>query len=199
MRVSGVRVLGTDLSETSRDIISMQQVLGYLEESLLDVKVPDKPTDLPGKRLFTILGLEEMKQNLQFRIDDLEKMTAGALNELGNLTATMDVVTCKQQERVWKQILGNTKIMVEASAADERASASRDHEVLTVLHLLNACYASDAGDDDRAQGAVHDAIEIAQRHWTMDELGLMWSVLLPSSLRQLAGSLLEAGRLQHLN
>ena len=51
-----------DLSETSRDIISMQQVLGYLEESLLDVKVPDKPTDLAGKRLYTILALDEMKQ-----------------------------------------------------------------------------------------------------------------------------------------
>jgi hypothetical protein len=24
----------------------------------------------------------------------------------------MDVITCKQQEKVWKQILGNTKIMV---------------------------------------------------------------------------------------
>ena len=51
-------------------------------------------------------------------------MTQGALNELANLTATMDVVTCKQQEKVWKMILGNTKIMVEACAADERASAS---------------------------------------------------------------------------
>ena len=37
-------------------------------------------------------------------------MTQGALNELANLTATMDVVTCKQQEKVWKMILGNTKI-----------------------------------------------------------------------------------------
>ena len=58
-------------------------------------------------------------------------MTQGALNELANLTATMDVVTCKQQEKVWKMILGNTKIMVEACAADERASASL--EVMEII------------------------------------------------------------------
>ena len=56
------KIVRADLSETSRDIISMQQVLGYLEESLLDVKVPDKPTDLAGKRLYAILALDEMKQ-----------------------------------------------------------------------------------------------------------------------------------------
>ena len=68
---------------------------------------------------------------LRTGIDDLEKMTQGALNELQNLTATMDVVTCKQQEKVWKMILGNTKIMVEACAADERASASL--EVMEII------------------------------------------------------------------
>jgi hypothetical protein len=52
-------------------------VLGYLEESLLDCEVPPKPTDLVGKRLFTILDLDGLKTTLQFRIDDLEKMVSG--------------------------------------------------------------------------------------------------------------------------
>ena len=152
------KIVRADLSETSRNIILLQAVLGYLEESLLDVKVPDKPTDLPGKRLFTILGLEEMKQNLQFRIDDLEKMTAGALNELGNLTATMDVVTCKQQERVWKQILGNTKIMVEASAADERASAS--------LEVMEIIFSASMGFDFFMRiFALDQGIDTEAREW----------------------------------
>jgi hypothetical protein len=81
----------------------------------------------------------------------------------------------------------------------KRAAASHDYEVLTIIHLLDACYAADKGDEARAQTAVHDAVEVARRHWTMDELGLMWGVLLPPSLRYLARSLLEADRLQHVN
>jgi hypothetical protein len=119
------------LSDASRDIITLQAVLGYLEESLLDVKVPPRPTDLVGKRLFTIFDLEALKDNLQFRIDDLEKSTAGALSELQNITATMDVITCKQQEKVWRQIMGNTKTLVDASAADERGAAAL--EVMEII------------------------------------------------------------------
>jgi hypothetical protein len=152
------KIVRADLSATARDIISLQSVLGYLEESLLDVKVPERPTDLPGKRLHTILALDEMKRNLQFRIDDLEKMTDGALNELGNLTATMDVVTCKQQEKVWKSILGNTKIMVEAIAADERASAS--------LEVMEIIFSASMGFDffSRIFG-IDQGIDVMAQEW----------------------------------
>ena len=94
---------------------------------------------------------------LRTGIDDLEKMTQGALNELQNLTATMDVVTCKQQEKVWKMILGNTKIMVEACAADERASASL--EVMEIIFSASMgfdffmrIFALDQGIDTEARG-----------------------------------------------
>ncbi len=87
----------------------------------------------------------------------------------------------------------------QSEALARRAVASHDYEVLTIVHLVNACYAADAGDETRAQEAVHAAIETARHHWTMDEFGLMWGVLLPPSLRLLAGSLLEADRLQHVN
>ena len=43
------------------------------------------------------------------------------------------------------------------------------------------------------------AVEIARTHWAIDELGLMWGVLLPPDLKRFAAGLLEADRLQHVN
>jgi len=85
-------------------------------------------------------------------------MTQGALNELANLTATMDVVTCKQQEKVWKMILGNTKIMVEACAADERASAS--------LEVMEIIFSASMGFDFFMRiFALDQGIDTEAREW----------------------------------
>ena len=105
----------------------------------MDVTVPPRPDDLPGKRLFTILDLDGLKAQLQFRIDDLEKGTKGALNELTNLTSSMDVISTKQLEQVFKKIESNTKSMVDAIAADERASAS--------LEMMEIIFSASMGFD----------------------------------------------------
>lgn len=67
------------LSECGRDIISLFELLGYLDESLVDIEAPQRPADLPGKRLHTILDCDKMKKNLQFRIDDLRSVAVLAL------------------------------------------------------------------------------------------------------------------------
>ena len=87
----------------------------------------------------------------------------------------------------------------ETAALAERAEQARDFNLATVLTLMTACYASDAGDMTEAHRAVSNAIELSRRHWAMDEFGLMWGVLLPAELKGLAASLLEADRLQHVN
>jgi len=98
---------------------------------LLDCEVPPRPDDLVGKRLYTILDLAGLKTTLQFRIDDLEKMVAGALSEMENITSTMDVITCKQTEAIWRSIMSNTNTLVDACAADERGAAAL--EVMEII------------------------------------------------------------------
>ena len=84
-------------------------------------------------------------------------------------------------------------------AMAKRALATRHFSLATLLTLLRACYAMDADEVEEARKAVAEAVEIARRHWALDEFGIMWGVLLPTELKQLAGALLEADRLQHLN
>ncbi len=81
----------------------------------------------------------------------------------------------------------------------KRALATRHFSLATLLTLLKACYALEAGERLQGQEAVAEAVEIARRHWALDEFGIMWNVLLPTELKHVAAALLEADRLQHLN
>eukprot|EP01050_Picozoa_sp_SAG11_P026562 SAG11_NODE_6407_length_1320_cov_1.425880_1_plen_190_part_10 len=105
------------LSECGRDIISLFELLGYLNESLLDIEPPQRPSDLPGKRLHTILDCDKMKKNLQFRIDDLKSTVDVAQAELANLSESTNVISTKMLENVFLKIKKNCQALVEASAA----------------------------------------------------------------------------------
>ena len=61
----------------------------------------------------------------------MEKLVHGASHELNNLQQMTDVINTKQLEDVFKSVEANTKYLVDASAANERASASL--EVMQVI------------------------------------------------------------------
>merc|ERR1711988_299598 len=67
------------------------------------------PDDLGGKELHRILNNDYMVHNLQKRVRDLQKNIRGCLKELQN---------------VYKGVEKNTKALVDAAAANERAAAS---------------------------------------------------------------------------
>ena len=105
-----------------------------------------------------------------------------------------------ESSRDWLAFTSGVTVDRERNAARaRRALQANDFEVATVLQLLLACYHLDADDNAGAHKAVSEAIEIARHNWTMDELGLMWGVLLPPTLKRFAAGLLEAARLQHVN
>lgn len=65
-----------------------------------------------------------MSDNVRLRVRDLAKLVNGAANQLTNLTETTDAINSKQLEESFKNVESNTKFLVDASAANERASAS---------------------------------------------------------------------------
>ena len=69
--------------------------------------------------------------DVTLRATDLEKLVHGASHELNNLQQMTDVINTKQLEDVFKSVEANTKYLVDASAANERASASL--EVMQVI------------------------------------------------------------------
>ncbi len=114
----------TMLNEVSRQTILLQEILSYLAESLEELPEVDDPTDAIGTALFRTLRPKILREEVQSRVKDLEKLVHGANAELGNLAAMTDVINTKQLEEVFKGVEANTKSLVDASAATERASAS---------------------------------------------------------------------------
>jgi hypothetical protein len=126
-----VRQVREKLSVCGRVIIQLADLLGYLNESLLDIDPPPRPADLMGKRLHKILDCSKMKAALYFRVEDLQSTVEGAQAELDNLTDMTSVINTKQQETVFKKIQKNCSLLVDASGAEERAGASL--EVMEVI------------------------------------------------------------------
>lgn len=126
------------LSAAARDVIIMTETLGYMEDSLILVELEPAPTDLAGKELHRILNCGHITHNLKKRVRDLQKNIEGAANELGSLTRMTDVINTTQLEDVYKSVEKNTKSLVEACAAKERASASL--EIMQIVFAASMAF-----------------------------------------------------------
>ncbi len=112
------------LNEASKDIILLQQLLSYLSESVENMVEPERPVSAVGAGLFDILKLSQLMKDTATRVRDMKKLTEGAALELNNLSQMTDVINTKQLEDVFRSVEANTKFLVDASAANERACAS---------------------------------------------------------------------------
>ena len=128
------------LSKAAREIILMKETLGYMADSLVPTVLhfPPEPTDLCGKELHKILGCRAIAHNLAKRVRDLQKNIEGCSNELSNLTRMTDVINTKQLEDVYRAVEKNTKALVDASAAKERASASL--EIMQIVFAASMAF-----------------------------------------------------------
>ena len=116
-----------ELAVASRQIILLREVLLYLTESLDHYKIPpmtDDEYDIGSRRLYKVLDPTTMKNDVMLRCDDLKKLIEGANNVQMTLQLMSDQINSTSLENVFKSVESNTKFLVDASAANERASAS---------------------------------------------------------------------------
>ena len=119
------------LNQASRDIILLQEILAYLRESLIEMEDLAVPTGHGGKRLFKVLAVGTMRRDILMRCVDLNKLCEGTHAQLKTLQQMTDVINTNQLEEVFENVNDNTKFLVDASAANERSSASL--EVMQVI------------------------------------------------------------------
>ena len=112
------------LNDGSRDIILLEEILEYLNESLDGMKMPAKPTERTGAQLYELLDVHGQLHDVILRCKDLMKLVHGARHELLNLQQMTDVINTKQLEDVFKNVEANTKFLVDASAAGQRSAVS---------------------------------------------------------------------------
>mmetsp|Transcript_30863 Transcript_30863/g.100476 ORF Transcript_30863/g.100476 Transcript_30863/m.100476 type:complete len:994 (+) Transcript_30863:2-2983(+) len=115
------------LSETSRDIILLEEILLYLQESLVqDKSIYAEPADESGKMLFTILKIDNMLDDLKIRVDDMQKILAGTRHEVDGLRSMTDTISETQTFKLQEEIKGNSNDMLQQLKNAERQSTSLD-------------------------------------------------------------------------
>lgn len=126
-----ITTIRAKLNVGSRDVILLMEVLEYLKESLEEMVIPAVPADDGGRRLFKVLGVPTMRNDIMLRCSDLVKLIEGAHHQLLTLQQMTEVINTRQLEGVFKNVETNTKFLVDASAAQERSSASL--EVMQII------------------------------------------------------------------
>jgi hypothetical protein len=128
---NSIQTIRTAINAGTKDIILLKEILEYLEESLQEMEVPTTGVDSGAVRLLRVLDLKGMKNDTLTRCKDLTKLIEGANNELTTLGQMTEMIITNQLEEVFKNVDQNTKYLVDASAANERSSASL--EVMQVI------------------------------------------------------------------
>lgn len=122
--VSTIRV---SLSETSKDIILLGEILLYLGESLSqDASIYAQPSGEQAEALYQVLKIQNMRDDLEIRIEDMQKILTAARNEVEGLRAMTDTVSETQMFRLQEEIRGNTQDMLQQLKTNERQSTSLD-------------------------------------------------------------------------
>jgi len=70
------------LMKASAEVLQLEEVHAYLKESLSTMKLPEKPKDKAGVKLFQYLDIGMFRHNLQKRVTDLSKTVNAAKQEL---------------------------------------------------------------------------------------------------------------------
>eukprot|EP00937_MAST-01D_sp_MAST-1D-sp2_P002067 g2067.t1 len=149
------------ISDASRDLVLLSELVEYLRESLHNRAFPPRPADAAGARLFQLLGLVAQHRDVTLRTRDLIKLLEGGRHELRNLQQMVDVINTMQLEGVCANVQANTKHLVDASAANERSSSTL--EVMQVI--LAGSFAFDVVD--RVSGGT---LNIEVPEWVNDAL-----------------------------
>ena len=122
-----------------------------------------RPKDDGGKELYRILNNDYMIHNLKKRVRDLQKNLKGCLKELQNLSQMTEVINTKQLEDVYKGVEKNTKALVDAAAANERAAASL--EIMQIVFFASETF----GYIDHFMGFVGCCTSDWQQ-WVLDHI-----------------------------
>uniref|UniRef100_A0A7S2RBC2 Uncharacterized protein n=1 Tax=Rhizochromulina marina TaxID=1034831 RepID=A0A7S2RBC2_9STRA len=113
-----------EMAAINVNLTMLEEVLGYMHESLEHVQVPPEPPESTGRQLYARLDIPTTKRELGNRIHDLRKIIKGAFHEFSILK---EVATSAQDERWFRlneQIESNTKAMCLLQDNNARAADS---------------------------------------------------------------------------
>ncbi|DAZ96076.1 TPA: hypothetical protein N0F65_005854 [Lagenidium giganteum] len=112
------------LAVLSREIIMLEEILGYLKESLDEAIVPAEPPEQAGRSLYERLQLGLLSNQLKRRVKDLYKNMAGARHELSVLNEMATIVSTERDFLQNEAIRLQTRRLCELQETNERTAST---------------------------------------------------------------------------
>ncbi|OQR92707.1 WD repeat protein 35 [Achlya hypogyna] len=114
----------TRLAVLSKEIILLEETLGFLRESLDEAEIPTEPPEQAGRSLYERLQLGSLSTQLKRRVKDLEKNMLGARHEL---TVLNEMSAICSEDKIFKQheaIRFQTRSLCELQTINERSATT---------------------------------------------------------------------------
>lgn len=112
------------ICKLAKDIIMLEEILGYMLEALEIIEIPPEPPEQAGRALYERLEIAGMRNQLVRRGMDLKKNVAGAIRFLDVLREMSAVVSESKMFLLNESVDLNTKRMCALQESNERAAAS---------------------------------------------------------------------------
>jgi WD repeat-containing protein 35 len=121
---NSIQLIRAKMAEISKDIIMLEEILGYLAEALETCEIPPEPADQSGRALYERLQIADLAGQLSRRVIDLRKNMAGARHEMEVLREMSNIVSETKMFQLTEGVQVNTRNLCQLQEANERASAS---------------------------------------------------------------------------
>lgn len=112
------------ICKLAKDIIMLEEILGYMLEALEIIEIPPEPPEQAGRSLYERLEIAGMRNQLVRRAMDLKKNVAGAHRFLDVLREMSSVVSESKMFQLNESVDMNTKRMCSLQESNEKAAAS---------------------------------------------------------------------------
>ena len=106
------------LASLSKEIISLDQILCYLEEALQMMSVPPEPPEQEGRSLYKRLELSALKDQLKRRVKDVKKNLAGSQKQLDLLRERVEAESQNNTASLSSELEKNTKQLCALQASN---------------------------------------------------------------------------------
>ncbi len=120
-----------DLAICSKQITFMEEMLGFLHESLSSMVIPLEPPEQSGRSLYQRLEINVLKGQLERRVTDLKKNIGGARSEINTLKEMSDVLRETKTFKFSEELNLNTRQLCSLHEANERTA--RTLEIMQIV------------------------------------------------------------------
>jgi len=108
----------------AKDIIQLEEILGYMLEALEIIEIPPEPPEQAGRSLYERLEISGMRNQLLRRAVDLKKNIAGTIRFLDVLREMSAVVSESKMFQLNESVDLNTKRMCLLQDSNERSAGA---------------------------------------------------------------------------